>query len=51
MQELDSTFSLFSAPDIKEMMQKTKQKDIRTLNKEFWQRDDDIYTVANKFVT
>lgn len=50
MHELDSAFSLFTAPDIKEMMQKTKPKDIRTLNREFWQRDDDASTAANKFV-
>lgn len=50
MHELDSTFSILSAPDTKEMMQKTKPKDIRILNKEFWQKDDDLSTTTNNFV-
>lgn len=50
MHELDPALAQFSVPDIKEEIHKIKPKDIRASNNEFWKRDDDSSTIANKFV-
>ncbi|KAL0266131.1 UNVERIFIED_CONTAM: hypothetical protein PYX00_011847 [Menopon gallinae] len=50
MRKVDPELAQFSAPDVKEAVQNIKPKDIRTSNKEFWQRDDDMCTTTNRYL-